>query len=116
MVECHPGSCAIAKSRLTTLCTETTSGVASAARRTHAPRCRRHSTLEPRQPSANTPYAILAGRERIESRAVARSGTRPTYQKISDTVRYVVTAAMSHGSALLKFGHTPIVAGYGMSQ
>ena len=41
----------------------------------------------------------------------ARSGTSPRYQNSSDTVKYVVTAATSHGSELLKFGHTPIVAG-----
>ena len=33
MVECQPGTMATAKSALTTLCTETTSGVASAANR-----------------------------------------------------------------------------------
>ena len=28
MVECHPGSIVVAKSKLTTVCTDTTSGVA----------------------------------------------------------------------------------------
>src|SRR5512138_1769202 len=49
------------------------------------------------------------------SRAVARSGMRPRYQKRNETVAYVEIANTSHGSALLKFGQTCVVAGYGMS-
>ena len=37
-VECHPGTSAMAKSKDTTLCTESTSGVARAARRPYARR------------------------------------------------------------------------------
>ena len=50
------------------------------------------------------------------SRAAARSGSRPEYQKRNETVRYVLTATTSQGSDDLKFGHTPISDGYGTSQ
>src|SRR5205814_6113053 len=50
------------------------------------------------------------------SRITARSGTSTMYQKRNETVRYVLTAAASHGRALRKFGQTFIVLGYGMSQ
>ena len=36
---------------------------------------------------------------------------RPTYQKISETVKYVLTAKKSHTSGLRKLGHRPIVFG-----
>ncbi len=42
------------------------------------------------------------------SRSVAKSGMRPTYQKSSDTVKYVLTAKTSQMSGLLKFGHSVI--------
>src|SRR5215470_10875281 len=38
------------------------------------------------------------------------------YQNTSDTVKYVDTAAASHGSALLTCGQTSISDGYGNSQ
>ena len=38
-------------------------------------------------------------------------GSRPEYQKRSETVRYVLTATTSQGSDDLKFGHTPISDG-----
>src|SRR3954452_7309723 len=50
------------------------------------------------------------------SRNVARSGIRPTYQNISDTVAYVETANTSHISGLRNCGHSVIVFGYGKSQ
>ncbi len=50
------------------------------------------------------------------SRSVARSGTRPTYQKRSETVRYVETANTSQINGLRNCGQTPIVFGYGSSQ
>ena len=40
----------------------------------------------------------------------------PRYQKISETVKYVLTAKKSHTSGLRNCGHTPIVDGYGTSQ
>src|SRR5436190_13304324 len=50
------------------------------------------------------------------SRRVARSGTRPTYQNISDTVPYVDTANTSQISGLRNCGQMFIVFGYGTSQ
>ena len=40
----------------------------------------------------------------------------PRYQNSTDTVKYVVTAAASQGSADFTCGHTPIRSGYGNSQ
>src|ERR1700683_4398812 len=50
------------------------------------------------------------------SRYVARSGTRPVYQKMSETDPYVPTANTSQMSGLRKFGHSVITFGYGKSQ
>ena len=50
------------------------------------------------------------------SRSVARSGTSPTYQNSSETVRYVETAKTSQISGLRNCGQIPIVFGYGSSQ
>src|SRR5947209_10667768 len=47
---------------------------------------------------------------------VARSGTRPVYQKINETVAYVETANTSHTSGLRGCGQTHIEFGYGSSQ
>ena len=59
---------------------------------------------------------MRAARVGARSRTAARSGTRPVYQKSSETVKYVRIAAKSHGSALRNCGQTCIVAGYGISQ
>ena len=40
----------------------------------------------------------------------------PTYQNSAETVAYVETANTSQMRGLRKFGHTPIVFGYGKSQ
>src|SRR5215470_8581742 len=50
------------------------------------------------------------------SRSDAKSGISPRYQNISDTRKYVDTAAASHGSALLTCGQVSIIDGYGNSQ
>src|SRR4051794_32071983 len=50
------------------------------------------------------------------SRSVAKSGTRPTYQKSTDVVAYVDTANTSQMSGLRNCGQVPIELGYGMSQ
>src|SRR5579864_2587655 len=50
------------------------------------------------------------------SRYVARSGTRPVYQKMSETDPYVPTAKTSQMSGLRKFGQSVITLGYGNSQ
>ncbi len=41
---------------------------------------------------------------------------RPTYQKSSETVKYVETAKTSQSSGLRKFGHMPIWLGIGRAQ
>src|SRR5437660_3313456 len=50
------------------------------------------------------------------SRMVAKSGTKPIYQKISETVKYVETAKTSHTNGLRGFGQSDIEFGYGISQ
>ncbi len=47
---------------------------------------------------------------------VAKSGTRPTYQKTAEIVAYVETAKTSHTSGLRNCGHTPMLLGYGNIQ
>src|ERR1035437_5486448 len=115
-VPCHPGTIAIVKSKLTTVCTESTSGVASPASNSVAVSYTLQCRAEPRQPIAITPYTTRATRLWVRSRSVARSGIRPTYQNSSDTVAYVETANTSHTSGLRKFGCTPMVLGYGNNQ
>ena len=68
IVVCQPGTSAIAKSKDTTECTESTSGVANAARNRYARVKCRHSRSELRQPSERI-EKILPPRDR---RAVAR--------------------------------------------
>ena len=45
------------------------------------------------------------------SRSVPRSGMRPTYQKMSETMRYVLIAKMSHTNGLRHCGHTFMTLG-----
>src|SRR3954463_4485968 len=103
IVVCQPGTCDTAKSNDTTLCTESTSGVAKAARiryaRSYTCQCR----LEPRQPSDSRPYAMNRIFVVARSRKVARSGTMPMYQNSTETVAYVETANTSHSSGEKKF-------------
>src|SRR5438067_5804540 len=86
MVECQPGTIAIAKSKLTTVCTETTSGVARPASSRYAVSYRCQCWADPRQPIASIPYMTRPLLDCDRSRSVARSGIKPTYQKSSDTV------------------------------
>ena len=57
---CQPGRIATAKSKLTTECTETTSGVERPASNKYAFWYRAQCFAEPRQPIASTPYAMRA--------------------------------------------------------
>src|SRR3954447_19066608 len=111
IVECQPGMVPAANSSDTSLCTETTSCTASAANSRYAWCQRSQCAAEPRQPSDSTPKKTFQPRLRARSRAEARSGTSPMYQKTIETVRYVNTAQMSHSSGLLNCGHTCMVAG-----
>src|ERR1043166_7651620 len=106
-VLCQPGTIAIVKSKLTTVWTESTSGVARPASSSDAVSYTLQCRADPRQPIASMPYANLAKRLVVRSRRVARSGMRPTYQNSADTVAYVETAKTSHTSGLRKLGCTP---------
>src|ERR1043165_9623777 len=80
IVECHPGSKLAEKSKLTIVCTDTTSGVASPASSRYAVWYRFQCRADPRHPIARTPYAMRENQLRARSRSVARSGISPTYQ------------------------------------
>ena len=91
--------CAMAKSHDTTEWTETTSGVARAAKKRYAAPvvpplaaragpAEREPAVEPRPRDGPAPGAAPH-----RSRAAARSGIRPTNQKIELTVKYVLDGA-----------------------
>src|SRR3954463_9118534 len=52
-------------------------------------------------------------REVARSRRVPRSGTRPVYQKSTETLKYVDTAKTSQRSGDRKFGQIPMWFGIG---
>src|SRR6476619_805600 len=116
IVACQPGITDTAKSKLTTVCTGRTSGVARPASSNDAASYRCQCMAEPRHPNAITPKIRRTKSDFALSRIVARSGTRPTYQNSSETVAYVDTANTSQMSGLRKFGHSVIEFGYGISQ
>src|SRR3974390_1799367 len=116
MVVCQPGRTATAKSKLMTVCTESTSGVASPASSSDAVSYRTQCRTEPRQPSEINPYMYCAKRVLARSRIVPKSGTMPMYQNTTEIVAYVETANTSHSSGERNCGHTVIVLGYGNSQ
>src|SRR5437868_877560 len=86
IVLCQPGTMAAVKSKLTTVWTEMTSGVARPARSKDAVSYFCQWLAAPRQPMARIPYIGLTQRLRVRSRNVARSGIMPTYQNKSETV------------------------------
>ena len=116
IVVCQPGRIDVAKSKETMVWTESTSGVEMPASSMYAHFQLFQCRADPRQPSAKKPYTKRRVRETDASRSVARSGTRPTYQNSSETVKYVPMAKTSHTSGDLKFGHICIVFGIGTSQ
>src|SRR5215472_11905238 len=103
-VLCQPGTIAIVKSKLTTVCTESTSGVASPDSSSDAVSYTLQCRAEPRHPIARIPYTYLPNRFFVRSRSVPRSGISPTNQNTAETVAYVETANTSHTSGLRKFG------------
>src|ERR1700687_5395423 len=111
IVVCQPGTIATAKSQLTTVCTETTSGVARPASNNDATSYRVQCIADPRQTIAKIPETIYAARFRPRSLRVARSGISPTNQKSRETVAYVETANTSHTSGLRNCGHIHIGLG-----
>ncbi len=87
IVSCQPGMLAMAKSNDTTECTESTSGVANAARNRYARAKWRHSRSElrhPRESAANSRWRMGFF---SRSRSTAKSGISPTNRNVADTVR-----------------------------
>src|SRR6266567_2672364 len=111
IVVCQPGSTATAKSKLMTVCTESTRGVASPASNSDAVSYRIQCRTEPRQPSEINPYVYCANRDFARSLMVPKSGTMPIYQNTTEIVAYVETANTSHSSGERNCGHTVIVFG-----
>src|SRR5690606_15345993 len=100
MVVCQPGMTEVAKSKLTIVCTDRTSGVARPASTSESDSCRCQCLAAPVQPKARKVYSFLR-KPFARSRTVAKSGTRPVYQKSRDTVKYVEMANKSHKSGEL---------------
>src|SRR5216684_3548810 len=113
IVVCQPGTMPVAKSKLTTVCTERTSGVASPASSKYADWYRCQCRADPRHPIDSIPKITCCQRLFARSRSVARSGNNPTNQNNSETVPYVDTAKTSQISGLRNCGQIPIVLGYG---
>src|SRR5208282_1829640 len=86
IVVCQPGTMATEKSKLTTVCTERTSGVARPARSRYADWYLCQCRAELRQPIDNNPKMYCCQGFFARSRSVARSGSSPTYQNSSETV------------------------------
>src|SRR5690242_3276481 len=116
IVACQPGVSAIAKSNDTVECTESTSGVDSAARKRYARAKCRHSRSELRHPIDSMPKIFLRIGCVSRSRIAAKSGIIPMKRNVDEIVRYVRIANTSHTSGLLNCGHTRRQLGYGISQ
>src|SRR4029078_5870244 len=114
IVACQPGVSAIAKSNDTTECTESTSGVAKAARNRYARVKCRHSRSEFRHPSDSVARIALRTGFFSRSRRIAMSGIRPMEMKVLEIVRYVRIANTSQTSGLLGFGQMSRQFGYGI--
>src|SRR5438132_14191133 len=80
-VSCQPGTTPVAKSALTTECTETTSGVARPPRMRYAvsKRCQWRAGVRP--PLANTPEMSWPPRARARARGRAKSRDKAQYQE-----------------------------------
>src|SRR5882757_3487149 len=115
-VVCQPGRAATAKSKLMTVCTESTSGVDRPARSREAVSYRIQWRVDPRHPSDPRPYIYLANGCFALSRSVPKSGIMPMYQKTTEIVAYVETAKTSQASGDRNCGQTFIVFGSGSSQ
>src|SRR6478672_6157461 len=97
----------MAKSKDTTECTESTSGVENAARNRYARAKCRHSVSVLRQPSERIEkIRFLIGLMFSRSRSTAMSGISPMKRKVLEIVKYVRIANTSHTSGLLNCGQT----------
>src|SRR5436190_861363 len=108
MVVCHPGTSEVAKSILTTECTESTSGVEipASTRETSSKRCQFFAL--PTHPKLKIVYQkclVLLPETSALSRIAAKSGIKPEYQNTNETVKYVLMANTSHTNGELKLTH-----------
>src|SRR5678816_3708243 len=87
MVVCHPGITEVAKSKDTTVCTESTSGVLKPASTSARLSWRCQCFVDPVQPNESMPYINFLHFSFALSRTVARSGSRPVYQNNNETVK-----------------------------
>src|SRR5215471_3238046 len=87
IVVCHPGIKDVAKSMLTTECTESTSGVANPARIRLTISYRLQVRCDPFQPRLRMRKIVCLMIPLLRSRIVARSGIMPRYQKTREIVR-----------------------------
>src|SRR5215207_2634871 len=116
IVACQPGVSAIAKSNDTTEWTDSTSGVAKAARNRYARVKCRHSRSEFRHPSESAERIALRTGFFSRSRRIAISGIKPMYKNVLEIVRYVRIANTSQTSGLFGFGQMSRQFGYGINQ
>src|SRR2546423_15477729 len=88
IVVCQPGVSAIAKSKDTTECTDSTSGVENAARNRYARAKWRHSLSVLRQPSESIEkIRFLIGLMFSRSRSTAMSGLSPMNRHVLEIVK-----------------------------
>src|SRR5512146_2792350 len=87
IVACQPGITAVAKSQLTIVCTEMTSGVPNPASMRYTTSYLCQVRYDPFQPSDNNPAIRRRHVDSDLSRMVARSGRSPTYQNVAETVK-----------------------------
>src|SRR5215831_13077880 len=95
-----------AKSKLTIVWTDKTSGVASPARSRYTVSYRCHVRCAPSQPMLSRPNTRLRHLELVRSRIVARSGSKPTNQNAAEIRKYVPIANASQASGDRKLIHS----------
>ena len=102
----------MAKSKLTTVCTETTSGVASPAskQRSHLIALPVHRGAAPAHGQKSVDH-LFGARARPGRATWPNRESSPTNQNKSDTVKYVETANTSQTSGLRNCGQYHIVLG-----
>src|SRR5213075_1292136 len=87
IVACQPGTSDMAKSKDTTECTDSTSGVENAARNRYARVKCRHSRSEFRHSNESAANTRLRMGFVSRSLSTAMSGMRPTYRNVLEIVK-----------------------------